>query len=536
MGREVMSNDSSPMHDDETSAGSLAPQEENVDGDGASTPEAPESTVSVRAEGSSLWDRGRAIAIGAMGALVAVGLGLIIASPKKGSSAAQPLALTSADKAANTNANADADVQAKEAAQAALTVGDAGAMIPRPPPPWRVVTLKDDASVDFVEGAFGKKGLVAALTAAGLPRPEIRRLAQAFDGVHRLDRPHENDTFAFAKDKQKGTVVAFEYQTSPMDVWQARIDEGSPKDDPRLIVKKLDLFIEKKRVAHGLVISGDLAKAIAAAGMRQEIVDAVDDALEGHIEPGSIRAGVRMRVAATEDWVEGNFVRVKVDAVEFVPKAGTPIRVYFYERDGSVEGSSRRAPAAGFYDAKGRQPFHGQFRSPVPLARVTSRFNPKRMHPVLKVVMPHNGVDFGGSTGTPVYASGAGTVVQAGNGGPCGNMVEIDHGSGINTVYCHLKGFAHGLSPGQKVEARQLIGYIGQTGRVTGPHLHFGVKKHGVFIDPLGLKMDGVKVLPPADRDAFARRRSDLDGIIDGVALPSAADVPDENDDKDLHE
>jgi murein DD-endopeptidase MepM/ murein hydrolase activator NlpD len=70
---------------------------------------------------------------------------------------------------------------------------------------------------------------------------------------------------------------------------------------------------------------------------------------------------------------------------------------------------------------------------------------------------------------------------------------------------------------------------------VTGPHLHFGVKRHGVFIDPLGLKMDGVRVLPPADRDAFARRRADFDAIIDGVALPSAADVPEENDDKDLH-
>src|SRR6185436_15858992 len=110
----------------------------------------------------------------------------------------------------------------------------------------------------------------------------------------------------------------------------------------------------------------------------------------------------------------------------------------------------------------------------------------------------------------------------------CGNMVEISHPGGINTVYCHLKGFAQGLHSGQKVEPRQLIGYVGQTGRVTGPHLHFGVKRNGAFIDPLALKMDSVRVLPPADRDVFASKRADLDTIIDGVALPSAVDIPDE--------
>ncbi len=477
-------------------------------------------------------DRGRLVGLGAMGGLVAIGIGLIVASPR--GEAPPPISLTSGDVAAKA---AQPDARGNEALALAASLPAAPAQ--RPPPAWRVSNLKVDGSVEVTEGAFGKNGLVAALTQAGVPRPEIKRLARAFEGIRHIDRPSATDTFVVARDKAKGTVVAFEYATSPMDVWQARADDASPES--RIVAKKLDMFIEHKRVAAGLVVSADLAKAITSSGLRPEIVDAVDEALEGHVEPGSIRAGARMRIAATEDWVEGTFARVKVDAIEFVPSsqsghAGTPLRIYYYERDREAGGSPRRAPAPGFYDAKGKQPYRGAFRSPLTLARVTSRFNPKRMHPVLHTVMPHQGVDFGASTGTPVYASAAGTVIVAGNGGPCGNMVEIQHGGGITTIYCHLKGFAQGLRSGQKVEPRQLVGYVGQTGRVTGPHLHFGVKKNGAFIDPLKLKMDGVRVLPPSDRDAFAKRRTELDVVIDGVALPSAADVPEDNEeDKDLH-
>lgn len=521
---------SNPLRDEDV--GSPPSSNGEIVEEASSQPEvtaAPPSSTPVR-------DRGRAAVLGAVGALVAVGIGLIITSPKKGASNhPPPLALTSADLAANSNA-VTRDAGDANAVTASVVVG-AAAQTPRPPPAWRASSLKIDANVEVTEGAFGKNGLVGSLSSAGIPRDEIKRIAHAFEGVRRIDRPAATDTFVVVKDKSKGTILAFEYATSPMDVWQARADDASPES--RIIAKKLDLFVEHKRVAGGLVVTADLAKAIQAAGLRPEIALAVDDALEGHVEPGVMRAGARMRIAATEDWVEGTFARVKVDAIEFVPKNGAPIRVYFYERDpNEVEGSSRRAPVPGFYDAKGKQPYRGAFRSPLALARVTSRFNPKRMHPVLKVVMPHQGVDFGATTGTPVYASAGGNVVTAGNGGPCGNMVEIDHGNGITTVYCHLKGFAQGLKAGQKVEARQLIGYVGQTGRVTGPHLHFGVKKNGNFIDPLGLKMDGVRVLPPADRDAFAKRRLDYDAIIDGVALPSAADVPEENEDKedkDLH-
>ncbi len=196
------------------------------------------------------------------------------------------------------------------------------------------------------------------------------------------------------------------------------------------------------------------------------------------------------------------------------------MRVYSF---GDVDDSGEPRARRGWYDAKGRQPYRGGWRTPVPLARIASRFNPHRMHPVLHVVMPHNGVDFAAPVGARVYATAAGVVTSVGFDGPCGNKVEIAHAGGMSSVYCHLSRFAAGLHVGLHVEPRQLIAYVGQTGRVTGPHLHFGIRRGGTFIDPLTLRFDGVNVVPRAQRDDFDRRRAALDAELDDIPLPAAA-------------
>ena len=464
-----------------------------------------------------------------LGGFVALGVVLIARGPSTPSGPPASLpggqALTSAQlPAASASSERTGVAPAPASAQASTEVRG-----PTFTPAWRVGSLEHDVGVEIVRGTLGKHTLAGALAQSGLVKSEVRRVTHAVDGIRRIEHPSTKDSFVIARDRAKGTVTAFEYVASSTEVFQAKADDGGV-----LAVKKLELFVERKRSQAAVVITADLAKAIAAAGLHQEAIEEIDDALEGHGDAAIIKPGVRLRVVGSEEWVEGTFAEYRVDAIEYVPTGGgSPLRVYFYERDSSVEGSRRRTPHPGYYTAKGQQPFRGTFRSPVPLARVTSRFNPKRMHPVLHVVMPHNGIDFGASTGTPVYAASSGTVHSAGNGGPCGNMVEIEHTSGLTTAYCHLSRFAAGLRPGQHVEARQLVGYVGQTGRVTGPHLHFAVKRGGTFIDPMGLKMDGVRTLPPADRDAFAKRRTDLDAALDAVALPApdaTAPPPDKED------
>jgi murein DD-endopeptidase MepM/ murein hydrolase activator NlpD len=193
-----------------------------------------------------------------------------------------------------------------------------------------------------------------------------------------------------------------------------------------------------------------------------------------------------------------------------------PLRVYRFHSD----------KAQGFFDAKGHQPYKGGFRSPIPFARISSRFNMRRMHPILHVIMPHNGVDFVASTGTPVYAACGGNIEWIGDGGPSGNLVTIRHANGITTGYAHLSRFAPHLSQGTPVETRQLVGYVGSTGRSTGPHLHFSAKRNGVFIDPLGLKLDGDRVLPKSERTTFEDQRAAMDKLLEAIPLPPAPETP----------
>ncbi len=398
-------------------------------------------------------------------------------------------------------------------ADAALA-GDGGALVgdaaPAPiRPVWRVAEMKGDPSVDLVEGIIGKRPFSTALIVTGIARAEMQRIVKAFQDVRSFDRVGPKDTFVVAKEKKTGHVVAFELATSPGDVWQAR--EPSPGV---LEGKKLELVVERVRVAVGVVVEGDLRASVVKAGLDDDLLDQLDDALEGHAELADLRPGARLRVVATEERVQGKFARyVEIDAVEYTPAGGAPpVRVYH-------QGTGK---APGFYDAKAQRPFRGGWRTPVPLARISSRYNPRRMHPVLHVVMPHNGIDFAASPGTPVYSSAAGSVSSVGDGGPCGNMVQIKHASGLTTAYCHLQRFAPGLHPGLHVEQRQLVGFVGQTGRATGPHLHFAVKRGDIFMDPLGLKLDGVRVLPPEDREDFTKTRVELDGVLDAIGIAGA--------------
>jgi len=166
----------------------------------------------------------------------------------------------------------------------------------------------------------------------------------------------------------------------------------------------------------------------------------------------------------------------------------------------------------GFYDyynANGRSVRKTLLRTPIDGARISSRFG-MRKHPILGYSKMHRGLDFAARTGTPVFAAGNGIVETAGRNGAYGKYVRIRHSGAYKTAYAHLSGYGPGIRKGRRVKQGQVIGYVGSTGRSTGPHLHYEVHKNGRRVNPLSIKLPSGRHLKNKELAAFEDHRRRL--------------------------
>ncbi len=377
------------------------------------------------------------------------------------------------------------------------------------PGPWRIQDAKDDPTTRIVEGKVGNQAFLLAVADAGVKQKEAYRLLIAYKGLRDLDNCDRSDRFRALIERGSGRLKAFEYIVSAEEVYQAR-----ENDQGYLKAKRLDLKVARSQVKGSFIYDGEKVSSSAGrAGFEKGLRKVLAAALEGHMNLGELERGDRLRVVAQEVTVLGEFARYAgVEALEVIPKGKQekPLRIYYFHHP----------RVGGYYNARGQAPYEGGWRKPIKDAPVTSKFNPKRMHPVLNKVMPHTGTDFGAAAGTPVGASSYGTVSFVGRAGPSGNLVKIQHPGGIETGYAHLSRFADGLSLGDKVKRMQVIGYVGSTGRSTGPHLHFSAKKDGKFFDAETLNLDAMRVLSLEYRGEFEKIKEKYDKLLNAIPLP----------------
>jgi murein DD-endopeptidase MepM/ murein hydrolase activator NlpD len=198
---------------------------------------------------------------------------------------------------------------------------------------------------------------------------------------------------------------------------------------------------------------------------------------------------------------------------------GTELPLYRFENsEGNID----------FFNEKGEGVRKALMKTPIDGARLSSRFG-KRKHPILGYTRQHSGIDFAAPRGTPIYAAGDGSVVRASTFGGYGKYIKIRHNGTYSTAYAHLHGYARGIRSGTRVRQGQVIGYVGSTGRSTGPHLHYEIHRNGKAINPLGLKLPSGEKLKGDRLAAFREHRKNLDAEFGTLVDPTLVAETSEN-------
>jgi murein DD-endopeptidase MepM/ murein hydrolase activator NlpD len=242
-------------------------------------------------------------------------------------------------------------------------------------------------------------------------------------------------------------------------------------------------------------IDTSLFEAVSAAGAHDQTAVALADIFGWDVDfVLDVRPGDTFVVAYAEIWRDGVYLRDgPIEAAEFVNQGRDFQAVRYTDAQGGTH----------YYTPDGKSMHRAFLRAPVEFTRVSSGFNTARYHPILNTIRAHKGVDYAAPIGTPVRAAGDGVVRVAAWCGGYGNMVEIEHGHGITTVYGHLSRFAHGMRAGEHVAQGTVIAYVGMTGLATGPHLHYEYRVNGVFKNPQTVSL-------PAAAPIDARWRADF--------------------------
>jgi murein DD-endopeptidase MepM/ murein hydrolase activator NlpD len=357
----------------------------------------------------------------------------------------------------------------------------------------------------IVDGKVGKGDTLGRLLKkSGLTGPEADEVIRALSGALDFKNIRAGQSFRIERGAD-GRVKLFELVLSKVSTVRAvRAPTGE------LVGKANTSATRIETKSLGGRIDSSLWNSLHAAGETPALVDFFVDVFAYDLDfYNDTQAGDTFRVVVEKEHTDGPdnmFVRYKrILAAEYKGRAGT-YRTYFFE--------------GAYYNDDGESSEKTLLKSPLKFQRITSGFDRARMHPILHTATAHLGVDYAAPVGTAIWASASGTITFRGPAGGAGNFVVLKHDGGLETHYMHMSKFVDGQKVGQRISAKTVIGYVGSTGLSTGPHLHFGIKQNGAYIDPSKLVPVKGKGVPsrllPAFREEASRLRALMDGIKGG--------------------
>lgn len=422
----------------------------------------------------------------------------VIEASTAGARVDQPTAdapTTHAPTADAPTADAPTDAPTADAATADAPTADA----PTPDAPTADAPTADAPPADTPIAADGwQRGTVASgqslshiASKAGLGASAIAELVTALTPIMDPSTIGAGQSWALRLGDD-GTLADFELSRSKTAVIAVARDDAG-----KLVATEREVATTVEIVELSATIDSSLWAAVTSAGGDAGMVTAVVDVFASDIDfYTDPRKGDRIALVVERHSLDGELVRHgRILAAEYRGAVGAIRGLWWQPSTGS----------GSWYTPEGKSLDRTLLKSPLKYARTSSGFNPKRMHPVLHKVKGHFGVDYAAAVGTPVWAAAGGEIVFRGEQGGAGNLVVLEHEGGFSTFYMHLSKFADKQKVGTVVAQKQVIGYVGTTGLSTGPHLHFGVKRGGKWVDPATVRSIERPGIPAKHRKAFAK-------------------------------
>ena len=331
-----------------------------------------------------------------------------------------------------------------------------------------------------------------------IEKSEIEQIKKELGKKINLNKLNINQKFSFTIDQTSSVVKEFVFQVSNTEKIYLTRNEGAEKFDQRILVTKLNknIIYDESIILESLYKSATNQKI--PAGIIVEFARIYGFQVDFQRDVRKRDSFQIMYEVFLDD--KKNVIETGNILYANLKLSGEDNSLYYFDSKNSE----------GHYDKSGKSVQKALMKTPINGARLSSPFG-MRKHPIDGFNKMHRGTDFAAPMGTPIMASGNGVIKKAGWCGGGGNCVVIKHNSTYQTVYAHMSKFAKGIRKGTRVKQGQTIGYVGSTGKSTGPHLHYEVIVNGKRINSQTLKLPSGKTLKGSERKIFETKRIKLD-------------------------
>jgi len=344
------------------------------------------------------------------------------------------------------------------------------------------------------------------LAKRGISYQDIQTLVNNADSIFKVNQLRVNKPFLVLSDSE-------EEEKADYFIYEPNVYEYYVFDLNNLSARKEKRPIETRSTTIAGVINSSLWSAMAENNASPDLFAKMEDALQWSVDFYRVQQGDEFKLVYDQNYIDGKKVGAGlVHAAMYKTERRTHHAIYFDSND----------EMEGYYDLEGRPLNKGFLKSPVKSSRISSRFNMRRFHPILKRVKPHLGTDYAAPYGTPILAVGSGTVVRKGYTKGNGNFVKIKHDDTYETQYLHMQKFASGVNLGTFVTQGEVIGYVGSTGLATGPHVCFRFWKKGKQVNHLGLSFPPPEPLSEEVLPLFYKNRDVFMDQLEELIIPQS--------------